>query len=110
NSVDGASKASNGGGGIDYSNNLTQINSQIDSIKAKIKAIEEKGDSMTTQDKREKYALNKELNTLEVKKTEAAIKAEDKTTEAVIKKYDDEFDRKQKLINQGIQDLQNRFK
>ncbi|MDD2871853.1 MAG: hypothetical protein PHS49_07735 [Candidatus Gracilibacteria bacterium] len=132
NSVDGASKASNGGGGIDSSNNLATINKQIQQTKAKIKSIEEKGDQVTTQDKREKYALNKQIIELKelqraelikkedetteevIKKedetTEEVIKKEDETTEEVIKKYDDEFIRKQKIINKGIKDLQSMIK
>ncbi|MDD2871788.1 MAG: hypothetical protein PHS49_07410 [Candidatus Gracilibacteria bacterium] len=74
-----------GGGSIDYSNNLTQINSQIDSIKAKIKAIEEKQNfGENDKDFDDVDALNKELNTLEVSRREAAIKAKQDTREAVI--------------------------
>ncbi|MDD2871855.1 MAG: hypothetical protein PHS49_07745 [Candidatus Gracilibacteria bacterium] len=128
NSVDGASKASNGGGGIDSSNNLATINSQIDQINAKIKSIEEKGDQLTIQDKREKYALNKELILLkdeaikaEDRITETAIKAEDRITESAIKAKQDEratiikakqeiVKNQEQIIKKGLEDLQTRFK
>jgi len=74
-----------GGEGIDSWDNLDLINSKIDDINNQILLIESKGDSMTTKDKRERYALNKKLKILEDNKTDELIKKEDDITKEVIK-------------------------
>ena len=78
-----------GGGGIDSKKNLDLINSQINDIKLKISGIESKSE-LTTDDKREKYALNKKLIELEDKKTAEAIKSKQEKREDVIKSKQDQ--------------------
>ena len=84
-----ASSTSKGGGGIDSKKNLDLINSQINDIKLKISGIESKSE-LTTDDKREKYALNKKLIELKESQRAEALKHEDKTTEDVIKSKQDQ--------------------
>ncbi|MDP3380796.1 MAG: hypothetical protein Q8S84_04680 [bacterium] len=90
-----------GGESIDSSHNLATINADISNTKAKIDAIESKGD-LTTEDKREKYALNKKLNELKVLQRTELIKSKQDNREEVIKNKQETREEAIKEIDEKI--------